>query len=213
MKRLSVPLALLVGLTLAACGGGSPAPTSSSTTTPSESAGPTESASPTADPPGPLAGFELSGSALIAVDADGEEIESHPFSDLRGLIDALTAFLGAPSEGPAADGCGVNVAVWPSEDVADVVVAYEPPGDLLAVSVRSATVGIQPSAGPLFGENAAAFAGSLPAGHSEPGYAYVYDAVTTLDDGTAVGGVAFLDLSGNVESLASPSPPYGSGYC
>ena len=208
MRRLSVPLVLVLGLLLAACAGGTPAPGSSASSAPTTNLTPTDEATPTPDPPGPLAGFELSGSALIAVDADGDQIASYPLSDARGMIDALTGFLGTPSDGPAGDGCDVNVAVWPPS-VGDVVIAYSPGGaGTPIVVVKSGSVGIQPSAGPAFGENGTAFGASLPAGYYEAGIAYVYDSV-----GGAYGGVAFLDASGNVASLASPSPPYGTGFC
>lgn len=204
--RRVLPLALLTTALLAGCvPAGGPAPISSA----AESATPTTSASPTTEPtptPAVVAGFELGGTALYSVDADGHEITEYGFDDPAAMIAAVTAFYGAPEVVPSGTYCDAEFSIWPTEMV----------GALLIVVYDSGAVGIavkqpgyvSPTAGPDIGESAASYLASLPAAQvSDTGY--IYDPTTSPDFGAA----AFLDSSGVVEGLASPSPPFGTGFC
>lgn len=205
MTRLVLPLALAAVALLAGCGG-SPAATSTPTDTPS-SASPTPSATPDAAPtPAVVAGFELGGDALYAVDADGDTITEYGFDDPAALIAALTAFHGAPEVVPSGTYCDAEFTAWPNEATgALLVVVYD--SGAVGIAVK-ATGYVSPTAGPDFGQNASSFMAALPAAQvSESGY--VYDPTSAPD----LGAAAFVDGAGIVTGLASPSPPYGTGFC
>lgn len=205
------------GLLLAGCGGipaptpgastGSPSPSPSVTAT----ATPTATASPTAETPAVVAGFELSGDALISVDAGGIPIATYPFTDRAALIGALTAFHGTPYSGAATPDCEVEVTVWPDE-FGPLVVVYTPSTGDLHVVVKEGGFSVQPSEGPGFGEDATAFIASLPAA-SVGEIAYVYDPVGVAADDRNIGGVAFVDGSNRVDSLASPTVAAPGEFC
>jgi hypothetical protein len=210
--KLRVLLAVSAGLLLAGCGGtpsGDPTAGGSSTPTATETA----TASPTPTTPPVVAGYELSGSVLISVEADGTPIEDYVLGDPDSIIAELTNFLGAPYIGEAAPGCGLYVAVWPDE-FGSLVYAHVPGGGgTPMLIVKDGSFSIQPSEGPRFGEPGEPFASALPAGSYDPGYAYVYDSVGTTAIGAPFGGTAFLDGDGRVSSLASPSVAAGTDFC
>ena len=208
MIKLRVLLALSAGLLLAGCTPDAAAPTSSA----SESATPSPSAtSPESPTAAVVAGFELSGTELVSVDADGDEIAHFPFTDPTALIAAITAFRGAPHVEPATPECDVDIAQWPDAS-GTLVVAYSVATGRSIVVVKDGSHSIQPSAGPGFGEPALAYAATLPAGQVSD-TAYVYDVSGTRPDGQTIGAVAFFAADGTVDSLASPTAPYGSEFC
>jgi hypothetical protein len=207
--RRALPIAVVVLAVLAGCGptspgtaSGSPAPSTSTSPTPSSS-----SPEPTVAPAAAeVAGFELGGHALYSVDADGAEITEYPFADPAAMIAAVTDFYGAPEVVPSGTYCDATFSIWPTEMVgALLIVVYD--SGVVSIAVKQPGY-VSPTAGPDFGESATAFMASLPPAQvSDTGY--VYDPTTAAD----FGAVAFVDGSGTVTGLASPSPSYGTGFC
>ncbi len=204
MKRLVLPLALAAAALLAGCGG---TPSATPTATETTSASPSASASPTPTPtPAVVAGFELGGDALYSVEAGGATITEYGFADPATLISALTDFFGAPEVVPTGTYCDAAFTIWPTEAVGSLQVVVFDSG--IVVVVVKAPGWVDPTEGPTIGESATAYLASLPPAQvSEVGY--VYEPTTSPDFGAA----AFLDSAGLVSGLASPSPPFGTGFC
>lgn len=152
------------------------------------------------------ASFLLGGDELVVLDAEGRTIREVPLTDPDALVAALSEVHGASVRTERTDQvCAPPAwATWPTAE--GLVVHFRDDGG--SVVVLHAGLGVEPIAGPRFGEPAREFAESLPEDeHME--WAYLYDAAEVQPYDYPWGGVAYFDEAGAVASISSPWAPGG----